>query len=1262
MNFIHMISRLLCSFRTWHGFIGTDPDRCPPRSLILFPYHPATFFCGLAGILAVKGPVRKTKADPIHTFTAFYDKVKTLQIADVQAGILPLENYLEGGCSLEEMSRRLLDLKSDDFFRVLASHPQIAVKLEGLAEDMKAFLVREEAVLEEAAAFFTTDSLEKINRSMIMLRDIVWALEKDVLTTFKQLKELIGEHAGAPATESLVKYKKINFLLNCLNRLEVRGRDSAGIQISFTAARKNVFPDIIRRLKEKNLLEELTERTKTGDLRDHSIGLLCPVPDLEQEERNTGKTVTFTYKTASIIGELGQNVRDLTQSIREDRILREFTEAETDCDSAFCHTRWASVGSISVENCHPINNATLNGHPQATTDKEYPRYGRGNWTINVALNGDIDNYQDLRHLLESGRELIAPEVTTDTKIIPLQIESYLTRGHDLTEAFRLALSDFEGSHAIAMISNLEPGKVFLALRGSGQALYVGLAEDQYLFSSELYGLVERTPFFIKINGEMPADPDRPETTGQMFVLDHAGAGGLDGITACFYDGAPLPLTPDVIQKAEITTRDINRGDFSHYFLKEISESTQSIRKTLLGKYRIALGHTGTTQVFFNLGQDVLPDQIRDDLARRRIRRIIIIGHGTAAVAGQAIGDAMNRYIRNSGMVMEANVASELSGFSLSRDLSDTLIIPITQSGTTTDTNRAVAMARDRGASVIAIVNRRQSDITTKADGVFYTSDGRDIEMSVASTKAFYSQIVAGHILALSFAQIIGCLTDAEIAVELAVLEQAPRLMNRVLDQKQTIREAAERLAPRKSYWAIVGSGPNKAAADEIRIKLSELCYKTISSDIVENKKHIDLSAEPLIIVCGAGNPETVVGDIVKDVAIFKAHKAGVVVFTDEGESRFDDLADGVIKLPRGAAPLPVILNTLAGHLFGYYAALSIDSDALFLRQFRSELNRLMVEQDKQHWSVYERIADRDFRRLIRDFSGRFHEMRNRGAFHFASTKTISDIVLLLKYTVGRLPLEDYAHDFKGQGDLLSPIDFLDVSLGNAIDELSRPVDAIRHQAKTVTVGTSRKEHPLHGILFDLLRELSFSDRALTSKNILSIGRLQPAVSAIRGYTLYRISDLDAEGNTSEETTISIAARGGVSLEMPSRVEKSGHLMGTKKTIVNTGHLYIGRGKSDGAPIVIVPLKEEENVISHLLLIHVRFEEALPMRERIAVMGVRFNDLKNLINEYNLPWTDQYIEQIPLEILLGEPVEVIAGRIRHSLGENPDKNGQVHKAS
>ncbi len=100
-------------------------------------------------------------------------------------------------------------------------------------------------------------------------------------------------------------------------------------------------------------------------------------------------------------------------------------------------------------------------------------------------------------------------------------------------------------------------------------------------------------------------------------------------------------------------------------------------------------------------------------------------------------------------------ATELSGFQLRLDMRDTLIVAVSQSGTTTDTNRTVDLARQRGATVIAIVNRRNSDLTDKADGVIYTSDGRDVEMSVASTKAFYAQVAAGALLACAITAAAG---------------------------------------------------------------------------------------------------------------------------------------------------------------------------------------------------------------------------------------------------------------------------------------------------------------------------------------------------------------------------------------------------------------------------------------------------------------------------------------------------------------------------
>ena len=887
--------------------------------------------------------------------------------------------------------------------------------------------------------------------------------------------------------------------------------------------------------------------------------------------------------------------------------------------------------------------------------KFYPAYGPGRWTISVVLNGDIDNYQMLRSLLESayGYE-IAPEVTSDTKIIPLQVERYLLAGKTLEEAFRLAVNDFEGSHAIALTSDVEPGKIYLALKGSGQALFVGLREDQYLFASELYGLVEGTSRFVKMDGERPRDPDNPESSGQIFVLDQHSGGGLAGIRALFYDGQPVGLTESMIQKAEITTRDIDRGAFPHFFLKEITESAQSVRKTLRGKYRIGQKKDGKKKVHFNLGPDILPEAFVKNLKTKKIRRIFVIGQGTAAVAGQAIADGLSMYLTGAPVNIQGKKASEMSGFFICENLSDTLVIAVTQSGTTTDTNRAVAMAGERGATILSIVNRRQSDITTKSHGVFYTSDGRDIEMSVASTKAFYSQIVAGYVLALAFAQILKTRADEFIAAELATLEKAPGLMQQVLEKKDEIRRSAERLARQKKYWAIVGSGPNKAAADEIRIKLSELCYKTISSDFIEDKKHIDLSSEPLILVCAAGNPETVAGDVVKDTAIFKAHKASVVVFAEEGETRFDRIADSVITIPKAPMPLPVILNTLAGHLWGYYAASAIDDDAAFFREVRNEMSLAVVEQDHKNYTLYQRMLDRNLHRILKDFGEQFTERKNRGVFTLMNARTMTDISLLTKYVAGKLPLEDFWGDFGEEGSNASPIDLLNIAFGQAIDEMSRPIDAIRHQAKTVTVGTSRKEEMPRGVLFDLFASLKCSAKNLKADNMLALDRIQKAIAGVRGYTLYEIGDLDVEGHPTDGTTISIVNRGGVSVGMVSRAEMSKSLMGTKRTIARTGNLYVGLGRVDGRPLVIIPLLRGGEGVSGLLLVHVDFNAALTAADKVEILGDRYRDILNLVNEYNLPWDDAYLGEMPIEILLGESVEFIATKIRKTL--DPKKEG------
>lgn len=1237
-------------WKGWRLFFGRDPSGLPPKSICISPLCKNTLPCGLAGILSFT-VVRETPASEIlDRLATAVEALGRATLAGCSEISFPSQGYLGGEAVLSALEEGILALKGDGAVRDLFFRESLEKELSILKTSLEKMLNGEEAWVDRHVDRFSTAELERIMSDLIRLKDAVWALERDILSQLGEIRALWRGNGAGPSVEGFRKLRKIVLLFNALDRLEVRGRDSAGIQIAFTLQSRSFLSPVLDDLKRQGLYEALEKRMDPGDTLDGSIHLSDGTP------KNMNPFLSFTYKKASVTGRLGENGAYLKERVRSDRVFQAFLDVPVESEMYLIHTRWASVGSITEDNCHPVNNFTLgapsgeNHHgPAVLPAREYLRYGMGNWTIDAALNGDIDNYRDLRAAFENGgEETISYRVTTDTKIIPLQVAKYLGAGHSLKTAFRLAVNDFEGSHAIALQSNLDPGTVYLALKGSGQSLYVGICEDKYLFASEVYGLVEATPRFIKMDGEKERVPGDPSTRGQIFVLRQNGRGGLGGIEAFYYDGHPLRLEEGNLKTAEITTRDIDRKEYPHYLLKEILEAPLSVRKTLRGKYRIEESE-GSKRVVFNLGEDIVPSRLRTALAGGGIGKIFIIGQGTAAVAGAAMADAFSIYLKGLPIRIEARRATDLSGFLLGESLEDTLVIAVTQSGTTTDTNRAVAMAREKGAHLMAVVNRRQSDITHVVDGVFYTSDGRDIEMAVASTKAFYSQVVAGYILALSFAEQFRTISKEQLLEEISRLEEAPDLMERVIGAREDIRLAAWEVVKRKRYWAVVGSGPNKVASDEIRIKLSELCYRTISSDIIEDKKHIDLSAEPLILVCAAGSPPGVVEDIVKDVAIFKAHAASVIVIADDWEAEaFRAVSDCVIPIPSALFPVSVILNTLAGHLWGYYAACSIHEGSIFFHDFRKRLSEKSLELDFRNCTVYEKIADPGMRMLVETCGRDFYRLVDKGFFSCLNVETVTNLSLLFKYASGKLPLEDFWTEFREKRVSSSPFDMMDIYIGRAIDELARPVDAIRHQAKTVTVGTSRKPAIPQGMFFDLLKRLGFTVESLSVRNGIAARRIQKAFREIRGYTLYGLHHLNGGGKPWEGTTLSVDAKGGISETMASRVEKTGTLMGTKRIIAYTGEIYAGTGKTDGAPVVILPLLGDRAVTSHLLLVHVSFRDDLTVSEKREVLGEKYTRIRELTQEYNLSWDDRYLEAYPMAWLLGEGLDGIVASIRASL--------------
>ena len=1104
-----------------------------------------------------------------------------------------------------------------------------------------------------AEAHAAENQFERISAGLGELKDHAFAVRRDRLRMARQIAELWG---GTPPPAAVQGLWSIQVALSALDRLEVRGRDSAGLQVFVRGARLD--PDT----------SGGAAGSQPGRVNDPLFGAGAV--------RDTPNGLAFVYKTASEIGELGDNTAALRAQISEDSLLRWALNADSAEAVVLAHTRWASVGIVSVPNTHPLDAWAPDGG-----DIAHVAGSDGGDIRHVAavLNGDVDNYADL---IAQRRLQIPPEITTDARVIPTMLRQSLAQSNErgvagaerLGRAFVDAVSGFEGSVAIAAHAAEVPDVLALALRGSGQALYVGSAGPSYVIASEPYGLVEECRSYVRLDGETPSDPSNPVgSRGQiMLVGTHAGAvADLAALRRFSYDGTALPVGPDDIVDAEVTTRDIDRGDNPHFLLKEIREAPRSFRATLRGRIDTATlrGRIDTAGPSrrARLGPEILPPDVRARLADGSIRRIVAIGQGTAATAAASLPHFCETLLEHAqdqrSLEAVASLATEFSGFGLRSDLSDTLVVAVSQSGTTTDTNRTVDLARARGASVIAVVNRRGSDLTDRADGVLYTSDGRDVEMSVASTKAFYAQVAACALLAAAIAAEVrpdDPRTKHAASDLLAALGDMPVALEAVLASHDEIARIARRHVGSHRHWAVVGNGANRIASREIRIKLSEVCYHAVAEDGTEDKKHIDLSCEPLIWVCATGLRGSVADDAAKEVAIYRAHRATPIVVTSAGTGRFDAAAD-LLEVPAVHPALDFVLATAAGHLYGYEAALTIDALADPLHEMRAETESMLAGQGSDETLLAGRsdgamLAGRSDGDLLgvlaerlRPAANRFRDGVRAGNYDgHLRAGTAARLGAVLRYAAGLAPLEMYQLDLGKVGRPSVVIDDFTDSLNIAIDELTRPIDTIKHQAKTVTVGTSRADETLLGsTLVAAALDAGAPRDQLSYGALRALAALDPAVAEVTGWSRYRIEG-DVGSASSPEVTIWLTDRGGTSLGIESRTVANPQLRGSKHRAAYEREVTVARG-SDGRTVLHIP-ETKDGTATGLTLLHCRFTERLAAPAmRSVMMGYRgrYGALADAVTE-TLPWfRDDLLGTIDVFELLTRPVYVLA---EHWLGQ------------
>lgn len=895
---------------------------------------------------------------------------------------------------LDELASSFKQLMSFGLHHALLAEPETLAALETMRDAIRTLRTNVAVRLEQDVR---TDELEGL---LERLEDYLWQIDREVLDNVVRVTGIMPAPL-AKNTEALHRHFLawgLEQVLESIDKLEVRGRDSAGIAVTFILP-ENADP--VATLTPV-LAAELDERTAIQNASDRHI-LVRKLDD--------GRTACrFLYKVAQLVGQLGDNGAALRASIREDELLWSMA-AGMDVLNVIAHTRWASNGIISVPNCHPVD-GLVEGDVSTGLDKTM-----------FVLNGDVDNYRTLvqQCVIPKGAA-IASAISTDAKILPVLFHLDAPENGDSEMRFRNVLQRCEGSLAVIMQNLSDFDSQFLAQKGSGQSFYVGNTLDGWVVASEAYGLAARCrssyPIAVHHHG------------GVSVVLSSSDSEAMPA--ARYLDtGETVDLAEESI---EIFSRDIFRGEYAHYIEKEMHDASESVRNTLYGKYLKSDGKVQFLAEGFGNGP-ALRQRLLDK--ENPVRRIVTVGQGTAAIAAQGMGHLLKRALGKTGISIESYTGSELIGFMGDERMDDVLLIPVSQSGTTTDTNRVVDLCRDRGAWVNAVVNRRNSPLVKKSDSHCYTSNGRDVEMAVASTKAFYSQIAAGKLLSLWMAAELGTMDDRELLEDLNALESLPDAIESVLANKEAIGAVARAHAPNNRYWALVGNGSNCIAAQEVRIKLSELCYKSIPCDVTEDKKHIDLSTEPLTLVMAADLPEMVVMDTVKETTIFKAHNGQPIVFCAEDEARFDGIAQATIKVPRVGGGLDFVTETVAGHWWGIAAAKAIDEQAEPFRKARILLAKMI--ETPQTW---------DRNQLLTALNAAI-ERCAAGATDSALPASVAASLANYMLWLCTQPASIGAPDARLD-------DILNI-LNKAIEEMTRPIDTIRHQAKTVTVGISRPQ-------------------------------------------------------------------------------------------------------------------------------------------------------------------------------------------------------------